>query len=139
VVSRLSQASLKPEEMRCDLALRLYLLERHGLQPLARHHLGADIDRIEHFGSYSCRTIRGGRRLSEHATANAFDIAGFRLSNGRTISLKKDWPAGGPSGRFLREARDAACLMFNMVLSPDYNADHADHFHIDMGWLRGCH
>lgn len=136
--SRLSRAGFEPEEMRCDLALRLYLLERHGIQPLARRYFNSDVDRIHHFGSYSCRTIRGSWRQSQHATANAFDLAGFGLADGRGISLKNDWHTGGPAARFLRDVRGQACQWFNIVLSPDYNADHSDHFHFDMGWFRGC-
>ncbi|MBC8036785.1 MAG: extensin family protein, partial [Rhizobiales bacterium] len=130
-LSRLSRAGFEPEEMRCDLALRLYLLERHGIQPLARRHFGSEVERIHHFGSYSCRTIRGSWRQSQHATANAFDMAGFQLANGRGISLKNDWSTGGPAALFLRDIRTHACQWFNIVLSPDYNADHADHFHFD--------
>ena len=137
-ISRLSTARLDPEEMNCDVALRLYLLERHDIQPLARKYFGSDVSRILHFGSYSCRTIRGKSRMSQHATANAFDISGFRLANGRTVSPLKDWNAGGASTRFLRDVRTSACLLFNLVLSPDYNADHADHFHVDMGWYISC-
>lgn len=140
LVRTLSEADIGGEEMRCDVAMRLYLLERHIIQPLARRHLGAGVDRITHFGSYSCRTIRGSSwRMSEHSTANAFDISGFRTANGRMISLKKDWPTGGAPARFLRDVRRGACSLFNMVLSPDYNADHADHFHVDQGLFRGCH
>ncbi len=137
-LSRLSRAYLDAEEMRCDVALRLYLLERHGIQPLARNYFGSDVARIHHFGSYSCRTIRGSWRQSEHATANAFDLAGFQLADGRSISLKNDWPGGGPAARFLREVRNRACDLFKVVLSPNYNADHADHFHFDLGWFRSC-
>lgn len=139
LISKLSRAGLAPEEMKCDVALRLYLLERHGIQPLARRQLGSEVDRISHFGSYACRNKRGGSSLSEHASANAFDISGFKLANGRMVTLKKDWTSGGPSARFLRDVRVKACRLFNMVLSPDYNADHADHFHVDMGWIIGCH
>ncbi len=138
-LSRLSRASFEPEEMRCDLALRLYLLERHAIQPLGRRYFNSDVDRLDHFGSYSCRNIRGSWRQSQHATANAFDLAGFRLADGHNISLKDDWSSNGSAARFLRDVRFRACGLFNMVLSPDYNADHADHFHFDMGWFRGCH
>ena len=138
-VSKLWRAGLDPEVMQCGIALRLYLFERHGLQPLARRYFGSAVERITHFGSYSCRRKRGGGSMSEHATANAFDISGFRLANGQVVSLKKDWTSGGPSSRFLRDVRINACLQFNMVLGPDYNADHADHFHVDMGWAMGCH
>lgn len=139
MVNHLWKASLKPLEMRCDITLRLYLLERHAIQPLALAHFGQPVARIDDFGSYSCRTIRGSSWMSEHATANAYDLAGFRLANGRMISVKKDWRAGDAAANFVPEVRDAACRLFNMVLSPDYNADHHDHLHLDMGLLRGCH
>ncbi len=139
MVARLSRAEIVPAEMGCNIVLRLYLLERHDIQPLARRYFGSEVGRITHFGSYSCRTMRGSSRMSEHATANAFDISGFKLANGRMVSLKRDWNAAGPPAPFLRDLRTRACLLFNMVLSPDYNTGHADHFHVDMGWLMGCH
>lgn len=137
-IGKFSRAAIAPEEMRCDVALRLYLLERHVIQPAARKHLGASVSRIMHFGSYSCRNISGSNRLSEHATANAFDISGFALSNGQTISLKRDWTSDVAPAAFLRDVRIGACDFFNMVLSPDYNEAHADHFHVDIGLFRGC-
>lgn len=138
-LSKLSRASLAPLETRCDLALRLYLFERHVAQPASQRFFGAAIERIDHFGSYSCRDIRGraGTR-SEHATANAVDLAGFRLAGGREITLKSDWRIAGPTGQFLRELRNGACDWFNLVLSPDYNAAHEDHLHFDMGWYSSC-
>lgn len=138
LLSRLSQARLRPEETRCVMAARLYMWERHGLQPLARRLLGQPVAEITHFGSYSCRTMRGKSHMSEHATANAFDISGFRLGNGTVISVKRDWATGGSTATFLRAVRSSLCDWFNVTLSPDYNADHADHFHVDMGWYRTC-
>lgn len=139
MISRLSRASFNPEEMRCDIALRLYLFERHDIQPLAQRHFGTAVNRINHYGSYSCRTIAGSSRMSEHATGNAIDISGFTLADGKTVSLKRDWSAAGATSYFLKDLRSRACLLFNMVLSPDYNEAHADHFHVDMGWSMGCH
>ncbi len=136
IVAKFSRARIEPEEMRCDVALRLYLLERHDIQPLARRHFGKEVSELLDFGSYSCRNIAGSRHLSEHATANAYDLAGFRLSDGKMVTVKQGW--NGAAGTFLRDLRIRSCLLFNMVLSPDYNADHADHFHFDMGLWRGC-
>jgi hypothetical protein len=34
--------------------------------------------------------------------------------------------------------RDGACLFFDGVLSPDYNAAHRDHLHLDRGRYRYC-
>jgi hypothetical protein len=134
----LSQARIKPEAMRCAIAARLYQWERHLLQPAARRILGEDIAEITHFGSFSCRMMRNGRHMSEHATANAFDISGFRTKSGKLISVKRDWSLKTKEGKFLHVARDGLYDWFNVTLSPDYNADHADHFHVDMGLWRTC-
>lgn len=134
-----SRAAIDALNTRCELALRLTMWEIHGLQPLAEHHLDSSISRIHHFGSYSCRKIRGSSdRMSEHATANALDISGFDLSDGSQIRLVNDWDNPGPSGKFLRAARNNACEWFGLVLSPDYNAAHHDHFHFDQGRWSGC-
>jgi hypothetical protein len=137
-LARLSQARLKPEETRCNIAARLFMWEKHVVQPSARRYFNAPVAEILHFGSYSCRTIAGSRAMSEHANANAFDISGFRLANGRTITVLRHWNGTSAEAAFLRDVRSGACDYFNMTLSPDFNADHRDHFHLDMGWLRGC-
>lgn len=118
----------------CPVAAGLALWDWHGLQVVARDTFGSPVATIEHFGSYSCRRLYGRETgaWSEHATANALDIAGFVLADGRRIGVARDWNGGGDSARFLRAARDAACDSFTTVLSPDYNAAHRDHLHIDM-------
>jgi hypothetical protein len=118
----------------CAVAAALHMWERDVLQPAARRHLGQSVTSIRHFGSYSCRNIGGGSegRISEHARANAIDIAGFRLANGREVSVLRDWRSSDAGTRaFLRDIRDGACRHFSTVLSPDYNQAHADHFHFD--------
>ena len=119
----------------CPLAVAFALFERHSLQPAAQAVFGQAVSRVEHLGSFACRNVynRADGRLSQHASANALDIAGFRLADGRSISVLKDWPGEGDSARFLRRVRDNACDDFNVVLSPDYNAAHRNHFHLDMG------
>ncbi len=95
--------------------------------------LGSPVERVEHFGAYRCRRLYGRTegRWSEHATGNAIDIAAFVLADGRRIAVLRDWPGDDPEGRFLRRVRDEACRTFGTVLSPDYNAAHADHLHFD--------
>jgi catechol 2,3-dioxygenase-like lactoylglutathione lyase family enzyme len=93
-------------DLTCGMMAALYWYEAD-LQRLAREHLGASIVRIDQLGTYSCRNINGdpqGRR-SQHATANAIDIAGFRLSDGRTISVLRDWGKDTPESHFLDAAR----------------------------------
>ncbi|PQZ95310.1 MULTISPECIES: extensin family protein [Pseudomonas] len=124
----------------CPLAVAFALFERHSLQPVAQAVFGQAVTRVDHLGSFACRNVynRAEGRLSQHATANALDIAGFRLADGRSISVLKDWPGEGERGQFLRQVRDAACKDFNVVLSPDYNAAHHNHFHLDMGRWGVC-
>lgn len=122
----------------CALAAGLYWYEA-SLNEAARHHLGSGVARIDHLGSYACRNIgASGSRRSQHATANALDIAGFRLENGETVSVRRDWGKDTAKGRFLADAHAGACRFFNTVLGPDYNAAHADHFHLDLGPARLC-
>lgn len=129
---------LKPGfDVTCAMAAGLswYLDE---LQRLAEQHLNNRVKRIDHLGTYNCRTIGESSRLSEHASANAIDIAAFELSDGRRIAVRTDWGDDTPAGRFLAAAHDAACGLFNVVLGPDYNDAHHDHFHLDMGGFRLC-
>ena len=91
------------------------------------------VARVEHFGAYSCRRLYGRNEgpWSEHATGNAIDIAAFVLEDGRRIGVAGDWRNDDAEAAFLHSARDAACEVFGTVLSPDYNAAHADHLHFD--------
>ncbi len=127
----------------CGVSVGLILWMRESVQPAAQRYFGQGVARIEHLGSYSCRRIGGGASgtWSEHATGNAIDIAAFVLEDGTRIALLADWrnPVDGPRSAFLAQVRDGACGMFTTVLSPDYNAAHADHFHLDQaarpaGW-----
>jgi len=122
----------------CPLAAAFALFERHGLQPAAEQVYGQPVVRIEHFGSFACRNIGGSSRRSQHASANALDIAGFRLRDGTRITLARDWNGSEREQRFLRQVRDSACGPFRAVLGPDYNAAHRDHLHLDMGSFRIC-
>jgi hypothetical protein len=129
----------------CPVAAALAVWEWNIVQPAAQKHFGKQVVAIEHFGSYSCRRIygRSSGDWSEHATADAIDVAAFRLSDGTRISVLRDWSKGGEKARFLHAVRTGACRLFSTVLSPDYNAAHRDHFHLDQakrgvaGW-RGC-
>ena len=138
MLASLSTAILRVEETRCAIAARLFMWEHNIVQSAARKYFNEPVTEILHFGSYSCRNIRGSSATSEHATANAFDISGFRLRSGKLITLKQQWQGSQPEAKFLRAVRGGACDYFNLVLSPDYNADHHDHLHVDMGWYRSC-
>ena len=129
----------------CPVAAALAMWEWNVVQPAAQRHFGAPVTAIEHFGSYNCRRIAGrdASTWSQHATADAIDVAGFRLADGTRVRVLGDWQGEDAKAAFLREVRDGACKLFATTLSPDYNAAHADHLHLDqanrgmMGW-RAC-
>jgi hypothetical protein len=124
----------------CPLAATLYVWERQIVIPAAKDLLGETPERIETFGSYSCRPVRGGRsgRWSEHATANAVDISGFRFADRKPVMVAKDFRGTGPEAAFLKRVRRDGCRLFRTTLGPDYNALHHDHFHLDMGAWSSC-
>ncbi len=128
-----------PLRMTCAQTAALYTWERHIVAPAATKFLGSPVERIETYGSFSCRNVAGTGRASEHAGANAIDVSGFRLKDGRLIDVKKHWRAGGKEAKFLRKVHKGGCKLFSVTLGPDYNAAHADHFHMDMGSSRACH
>ena len=76
--------------------------------------------------------------MSQHATANAIDISGFDMADGTKIRLRNDWNGAADKAAFLRDVRNSACSWFGLVLSPDYNAAHHDHFHLDQGRWGRC-
>jgi hypothetical protein len=142
-----AEISYRPSDLStsCPVAAALALWEWDVVQAAALKHFGRKVQSIDHFGSYSCRRIygRSAGAWSEHSTANAVDIAGFTLDGGRRISVLRDWKGKGAHARFLHDVRDGACRLFATVLSPDYNAAHRDHLHLDQadrgayGW-RAC-
>ena len=120
-------------KLTCAETAALYIWEKRAARPLAEEMLGSPIIRIETYGSYSCRNINGTSRKSEHALANAIDISGFKLRDGRVINIAEHWGDDTQEGKFLERLHGRACRLFSVTLGPDYNSDHADHFHFDMG------
>jgi hypothetical protein len=105
--------------------------------------LGSELARVEGMGTYACRNVvgstRGGDRRSGHAIANAVDVGGFVLKDGRRISVLRDWNSADEVTRnYLRQMRASACRRFGTVLSPDYNAAHANHLHLEDDGARFC-
>lgn len=122
--------------MSCPLAKSFTTWVRNGIAPAVRVYLGSELARVETMGTYACRRVNGAAtgRLSEHAQANAVDVAAFVLKDGRRITIKRDWRSPDPQVTgFLRAIHGSACKRFKTVLGPDYNSFHADHLHLDMG------
>lgn len=155
---RLREAGVRlgaPLSLSCPMALSFFMWEKHALQPAALQHFGQRVASISHLGSYACRNINRGEGAaqggqdtsgsrSRHATANALDIAGFTLENGKHISILKQWQASTATAQpdveaqMLTDAHQGACQFFSGVLGPDYNAVHRNHFHLETGGYRMC-
>jgi hypothetical protein len=123
--------------IQCPLARVLTEWVEGPVQIAARRYLGSKVVRIDSFGAYSCRNVIGrasaANKRSEHATANAIDIGAFVLGDGRRVTVLGGWNGTPEERDFLRAVHDDACHRFKTVLSPEYNAAHADHLHFDMG------
>lgn len=129
-------------QLSCETAVALALWLEHEVQPLAIEIFGQKVASIRSYGSYACRNVIGSPfwrdRRSQHATANAVDIGGFVLADGRRISVRRHWKSDGAEGRFLRQAHARACPYFRAALGPDYNRAHYNHFHLDRGPFTRC-
>ncbi|WP_425601311.1 extensin family protein [Bradyrhizobium ontarionense] len=115
--------------MRCPMATAVANWVRNDVAPLAER-LGSAITALDNFDSYQCRGRNNvaGAQLSEHGRANALDVHGFKLSDGRMIDL-----TDRTQPRDLREAvLHSVCTHFSTVLGPDSDWYHEDHIHLDL-------
>lgn len=146
-------AQIGASPLSCPMAAAFTLWVAHVVQPEAERAFGSRVKAIADFGTYSCRAIIGGffqkyakylrqidesMLMSEHATANAIDVSAFTLENGESISVERNFRDGGTKGAFLHAIHDGACSYFRVVLGPDANKEHYNHFHLDRGFLRAC-
>jgi hypothetical protein len=129
------RVALKPAALlRCPMIPQVERWIRDSVAPAAYYYFRSELVGVSVAGSYSCRPMNhvSGAKLSEHGYANALDVSGFTLADGRKISIKRDWDGGVQEQAFLRTVRKGACLQFTTVLSPDYDRNHHDHFHVDL-------
>lgn len=131
-----------PPQVTCLVAIALSRFEAI-LDEEANRELGSKVKRIDHMGTYACRPMVRFNLASEHSYANAIDIAGVELANGKKITVDAHWgpmtePPATAAARFLRTAArrtydDAA---FSVVLGPPWDALHKNHLHLDQSRYR---
>ena len=122
----------------CHLALALVRLEEVANRT-AKEILGAEIASVTQGGTYNCRSMARFKITSEHSFANAIDIFGFRLTDGRSIPVLRYFgdpkkPATAPESRFLRELANRLFdeNVCSVVVTRFYDELHRDHIHCDM-------
>jgi hypothetical protein len=122
------------------------------LQELAQllSSLGVVEMRIDSF--YRPNAHLNGRKrgkLSQHAYGMAMDVTAFKLKDGRTLEVERDFhgkigdPVCGPGAELTPPSAEATDLrnivcaiartgMFHNVLTPNYNTAHKNHLHFDI-------
>ena len=129
------RVSLKPAAvMRCQMVPSVEKWVQSVVEPSARYYFGVPVVEVRVAGSYGCRAMnhQTGARLSEHGHANALDVSGFRLADGRIVSVQDGWLGDVRERGFLRAVHRGACDTFTTVLGPNYDRLHRDHFHLDL-------
>jgi hypothetical protein len=133
-----------PPLLTCSMALALGSFERI-VQEEAERAFHSPVVKIVQLGTYSCREIAAYPGwVSEHSYANAIDVSRFVLKNGKTIEVTRDFDTGDDPpvrhpGAFLRLVSQRAYdeEVFSHVLTPFFNAQHKNHFHLDLARYRG--
>ena len=131
--------------MDCELALALAKAA-----PSLRRR---DVVEVVDIGVYNYRCIGGEgtppdcpRGISQHAFAWAIDFAAYVTSDGTIYSVNDDWivdPDEQPTCAAVTEGakddwlHDLICEqkdagIWNIVLTPNYNSAHRNHFHVDL-------
>lgn len=129
------RVSMKPAALlRCPMVPAVERWVQHVVEPAARQYLRAPLVELKVAASYSCRPRNGisGGKLSEHGHANALDVSGFIVADGRTITVKDGWNGSPDERAFLRAVHQGACNVFTTVLGPHADSFHRDHFHMDL-------
>jgi hypothetical protein len=113
---------------------------------------GFGLNEVVHIGTYNYRPMRNPEcekanncRLSQHSFGTALDIHAIgKVGSKATYSTLTDWVVtklptcpGKPKTDADRILHDFACQMrakslFSIILTPNYNATHRDHFHVDL-------
>ena len=133
-----SYGGKEPLVIDCSLA---FSLARAG--ELLRAH---DIDRVNYSSAFQRRNIRGTNRPSRHSFGLAIDVHTFVLRGGeRMAAVKLDYEQGlgedadcmgdplTELGAMLRavDCQVSRSGLFRIVLTPDYDGDHYNHFHLE--------
>jgi hypothetical protein len=115
----------RPLLLDCRLAVAL-----HEIGPILRGH---GVVRARFSGAYVLRTTRSGRP-SRHARGLAIDVHDLATVDA-TFSVKQHFARNTPCAPDAPVLNRVACdlsstQLFRELLTPDYDRDHHDHFHL---------
>jgi hypothetical protein len=122
-----------PATLRCPMAEQVADWLRDDVAPTLAES-GPPPRILDNFDSYECRGRNRVRAaaLSEHGRADALDVRGLRLADGRELGLTDINVA-----KDLRQKiRASACARFSTVLGPGSDGYHEEHVHLDLAERR---
>jgi hypothetical protein len=128
----------QPLVIDCSLAV--------SLDEAGRYLRGLGIDKATFSSAYSRRNVRGTNRPSKHSFGLAIDVHTFVSSDLGTLRIDRDYEqglgdevdcVGAPvtqAGAVLKilQCQLVRSGLFYLVLSPDYDDAHHDHFHLEV-------
>jgi hypothetical protein len=122
-----------PATLRCPMAEQVADWLREDVMP-ALAESGPPLRVLDNFDSYECRGRNRVRAaaLSEHGRADALDVRGFRLADGREINLTDV----GVAKDLRQKIRASVCARFSTVLGPGSDGYHEEHVHLDLAERR---
>lgn len=126
----------------CPVAEATALWLRNVVQTKALQTFGTRVVGLSNVSGYSCRKRSGGY-ISEHGFANAIDIGTFHFEDGRRVNIEGGWRRNGTAmgdltADWFASINEGACDYFQLVLNPNSDATHQDHFHFDLGPWKSC-
>jgi hypothetical protein len=128
IVANKAQIKLSPPAiLRCPMAEAFAHWMRDEAEPKLR--ASGPVTSVLVAASFTCRGRNNvaNAKLSEHGLANAIDVRGFTLANGKSFVL-----TDVNADKTVREAlRDSACGDFTTVLGPESDGYHEEHIHLD--------
>lgn len=148
VTIRTNQAAARRETSRWEIAdCRLVLAMDDFARILAAH----DVVEVRHYSMYRPprKSWPEGKLASQHAGALALDAAIFIRADGSKLDVLDDWHGRigattcgdrakprkqTPEALALRAilCETAAARLFNVILTPNHNRAHRNHFHLDL-------
>ena len=96
------------------------------------------VDGITHWGIYVtevCNDDGCREKTGQHPKGLGIDIASLHFSNGTELQISRDWLRNkepDENTEKLVAIRDIFCKYLDSSLNPYSNADHADHYHLDL-------
>jgi hypothetical protein len=115
------------------------------LDEAGRHLRAVGVTRATWSSAYARRTVRGSGRPSKHSYGLAIDVPRMLAADAGELSVALDYEQGlgdrvdclghpaTQAGALLKvtQCQLARSGLFHLVLSPDYDDAHHDHFHLE--------